>query len=217
MMVSNCGISGLITSASLRSGSRMFLRVASIRANAGDPVIRNRPFAPSTGRTAAAGRSARTSTSAIEGCASDGRTPSEIDALRSASRSMSNTVRPIDARTAATLTAVVVLPLPPLGLNAASITSLSAGAELRADDESLRRGADVPERITGDQRQCRLCRLVEYPQVLRVHDARALDTVGERSVARHETHLIVCPNLAKSPEERIAMRGESDIAAFSRK
>ena len=53
-----------------------------------------------------------------------GRTPSEIDEFKSASRSTSRTDLPESASTVATFTAVVVLPTPPLGLNAAMIMGL---------------------------------------------------------------------------------------------
>ena len=95
-------------------------------ARAGDPVIRNRLSMPVTGRTASEGLLEWRMRSAIDRGASPGLTPREIEALRSASRSTRRTVLPVLARTAATLTAVVVFPTPPFGLKAAMISEFDA-------------------------------------------------------------------------------------------
>src|SRR5688572_2445961 len=238
-MVWNCCASGFTTSASRRSGSRALRRLVSIRASAGDPVIRNRLSERSTRRTASAARTSLRRTSAIEGRASDGRTPSEIEAFRSASRSMSSTFRPMEARTAATFTAVVVFPQPPFGLNVAMITCerawtdeleiyfnpiiakafspkvRSALGEMRANDEPARGRSDVAERITRHQGQSGLFGWVQDPCVVRVHHFRAFDTVDERPVRRHEAHEIVLADFAEAAEERIPMRREPDVAGFA--
>jgi len=102
--------------------------------SAGDPVMRWRLGTALRDRTTSGARRRFSRTSAIDGEQCEGPMPSEIEAFMSASRSTRSTERPARAKDAARLTAVVVLPTPPWGLNAAMIIE----------------SADCPSRTVGD-------------------------------------------------------------------
>src|SRR5258705_3835216 len=135
------------------------------------------------------------------------------------------------------LTAVVVLPEPPFGLWIARIIGaaqlcadliqerkLSGGRgggarghrERGSDDEALRRGSDVPKRITGDQRQGGIARRVEQRDVLRMDDVGPLQVIVEHSVVRRHADLVVGIDVAQLAEERVAMPREAYVAILAR-
>ena len=110
-MMSNCGASGLTTSASRRSGCRTLRRLPSIRASAGEPVISDR-FRDAGDRPDRVGRphvdagAPRRST----GCARSGGRRARSRRSGPPRGRRAAPICPIAPETAATLTAVVVLP-----------------------------------------------------------------------------------------------------------
>ena len=125
--------SGRITSARRRSGCRTLRSATSIRASAGEPVIRCRLGMPATAPDRV-GRPALVQQQLGDRRARrppGGRRARSRRSCRPRGRPAAPTARR-RARTVAMLTAVVVLPTPPLGLKAAMIIESSATARRRA-------------------------------------------------------------------------------------
>jgi hypothetical protein len=80
------------------------------------------------------------------------------------------------------------------------------------NDETVRRRSDVGKRITGHERQDRVSRGVEHPDVPRVDHERPLDPVDVRAFRRDEPDLVLRLDLLEAAEEGIAVPGEADVA-----
>lgn len=127
---------------------------------------------------------------------------------------------PIPTRSAA-LRAVFVIPAACLNVGRrrrcrSRRRSSSATVDgLRADDEAVRRGAYVVERVAGDERERGFRRRVEDGYLGWRHDAGVADDVGEVAVRSGDANVIAGADVLQRPEEGVAMGGKRDVAGVA--
>jgi hypothetical protein len=85
-----------------------------------------------------------------------------------------------------------------------------------AYDESLRRRADVVERIARHECQRRIRCLIEHPHGVGLHDVGSLHVVMEYPVLGRHANLVVGIDVTQLAKEGVAMPGEADVAVLAR-
>jgi hypothetical protein len=94
------------------------------------------------------------------------------------------------------------------------IASHAIADALGADDESLRRGADVIKRKTGNQRDGWTAGILEHREIRWQHDARVRDAILKRAARRLHPEFVANPNIFQRTEETIAVRCNRAVARF---
>jgi len=100
-------------------------------------------------------------------------------------------------------------------LNAVLVTH-SSGGEHGSHYEALRRGADEPEWVTGDQGEGRLSGGLEYVHFIRLYNAGGFYDVKVVPMGLADFHTISDSNAAQGTEESIAMRSQHGVSAVPR-
>jgi hypothetical protein len=87
---------------------------------------------------------------------------------------------------------------------------------ISADDEALRRTADVRERIARDERQPRPAIWIEYPYISWVDHQHLSHTVLKVAMQGRQQQMITDAHALQPSEECVAMAGEGAVAVLSR-
>jgi hypothetical protein len=86
---------------------------------------------------------------------------------------------------------------------------------VRLNNESLRCGPHEVEGITSHQRQNRTAGILQYANIVRIHDAHRIDFVCVGRSDCGQRDLISFADIPQRPEESVSMAGNSHIACLA--